>query len=229
MATSLSPHLPADLTELIVEELCDSSKDLSSCSLISLGWLPCARKRFLSARKIPAFLELVQSPLTTLFWTVRRLEIWISRDDPHSEVHLPILEMLPKFQRLRGLTMWCNFPVPLPALPDLAEPELSGVFASYASFVRFMSDLPALRSLTLDEVSWDDFSDPQLVFPPLELRTVTLDWGSLTPIPHVMLPLRPRMLILSFWPDPASEWLRCISSYLRHLGDHLQYLQLNCA
>ncbi|KAJ7640030.1 hypothetical protein DFH06DRAFT_1138035 [Mycena polygramma] len=155
----------------------------------------------ISARTIPGFIDLVRSPVTTLFHTVRWIDIWIATAD--AEVHVPILEMLPKFSRLRILAMRCNFPVQMPTLPSLTELELAGVFTSYASFVRFMSDLPALQTLALEKVIG-------------------------VPTHQSNMSFCARRLILDFWPDPTSEWLRCISSYLRHLGDHLVYLQLNC-
>ncbi|KAJ6594312.1 hypothetical protein B0H19DRAFT_1094979 [Mycena capillaripes] len=210
----LSPHLPPELTELIVEELHDSPQDLASCNLVCRGWLLCARSHvniFLTTKRIPRFLDLLQSPKNTLVSTICRLEIWVSRDEPGSQVHLPILQ------------------IGHPPLPWLTELELSGRFASYASFVSFMSDLPVLQTLTLDEVQWDDFPDPQLTFPTIELKTLTLDWGPHVPVEDVMFCLHARRLILTFWclPSPIT-WLRSMSKYLRHLGDHLQYLQLNC-
>jgi hypothetical protein len=217
------------LIELIIEELHDSSQDLSSCGLVCRGWFRFARSHvtiFLNAQNIPRFIDLVQSPTTTLFSSIRRLDIWVPQEG--LQIHLPILQMLPEFIRLRSLVMWCGFPAGLPLLPALTELELFGKFVSYSSFVSFMSDLPALQNLTLDGVVWDDSPDPHLTFPTLELKTVSLDWGPQHPVEHIMFSLHARRLILSFWPDPSPDWLRSISKYLCHLGDHLRYLQLNC-
>ncbi|KAJ7909070.1 hypothetical protein B0H13DRAFT_2015263 [Mycena leptocephala] len=222
-----STQLPLELVELIIEELHDSPRDLSSCGLVCRGWFHFAKSHvtiFLNAQNIPGFLDLVQSPTTTLFSSVRRLIIWVSQED--SQIHLPILQMLPEFTRLRSLLMWCSFPEGLPLLPELTELDLSGKFGSYSGFVSFMSNLPALQNLALHGVVGDDSPDPHLTFPTLELKT--LHWGNGYPVEHVMFPLHTRRLILSFWPILSPNWLRSISKYLHHLGDHLRYLQLNC-
>ncbi|KAJ6582363.1 hypothetical protein B0H19DRAFT_1061779 [Mycena capillaripes] len=221
--------LPSDLTELIIAELHDSLQDLSSCSLVCRDWLSFARSHttiFLTVRKISGFLELMRSPEATLFSTIRRLDIWVPDTEP--QVLLPILEILPEFTRLRSLSMWCNFPDGLPPLPRLTELDLLGKFGTYAHFLGFMSNLTALRKLTLTKIQWGDFPEPPLTLPSLELEELSLDWAPNPPSECIMFPLHTPRLILSFWPGPSPEWLQSISRYLHRLGDHLRYLQLNC-
>ncbi|KAJ6589098.1 hypothetical protein B0H19DRAFT_230699 [Mycena capillaripes] len=192
MASELASHLPPDLIELIIENI-DTLQALSSSSLVCRLWLPFARNRlpvFLSPWRIPGFLELLESPQTTLFSTLRQLKIWASSDE---QVHIRVLQTLPKFSRLRWLSLDCSFPVDMPALPQLTGLSLSGKFASYASFVRFMSDLPALQILALSQLLWDDTLDPQLTFPTLDLEVVSFNWGSQLPIEHIMFSLRARI------------------------------------
>ncbi|KAF7345582.1 hypothetical protein MVEN_01576900 [Mycena venus] len=173
-----SPQIPPDLVELVIEELGDSSKDLSTCCLVCHEWLSLARNHItISPRDIPGFLDTLRSPTTTLFSTVRHLQIIVWTSEPERQTHLPLLQMLPQFTRLRSLLLWCSFPSGIPAIPWLTELDLSGAFGSYASFASFMSDLPALRSLVLDRVRWDDSPKIPLVFPSLELETLSLDFG----------------------------------------------------
>ncbi|KAJ7916551.1 hypothetical protein B0H13DRAFT_1871156 [Mycena leptocephala] len=194
------PQLSSDLIELIIENL-DTLVDLWSCNLVCRSWLPLARKRIpmsLYPLVIPGFLDLLQSPTTFLLSTVRHLRIWMPDDysKTHPQKYLATITMLPTFTRLRLLDIHCNFPVDFCPLPWLTVLKLSGKFASYASFVRFMSDLPALEGLSLSGVEWDDVPDPHLTFPTLQLGWLSLDWGHRLPIEHVMFSLRPRSLSL---------------------------------
>ncbi|KAJ7304625.1 hypothetical protein DFH08DRAFT_1089183 [Mycena albidolilacea] len=227
----MASGIPPELFEVIVEQLSDSPKDLSVCNLVCREWLLLARNYttiHLSTQNISGVLDLLEFPTTTLFYSLRRLDIfaWYSEDT----AHLPILQMLPQFKRLPALVMWCPFPDGLPDLPWLTELELSGTFGSWASFVRFMSNLPALQTLVLDDVRWADVPVPPLNFPFLDLRALSLDFGTGAPIEAIMLPNRTRSLTLGLWGYSSSPTgcLQIVPTYLHHLGGHLRYLHLRC-
>ncbi|KAJ7610748.1 hypothetical protein DFH06DRAFT_1245811 [Mycena polygramma] len=134
---------------------------------------------------------------------------------------------------MRSLDMSCKFPDNLPSIPQLTELRLNGEFGTYAGYVRFLSDLPALQSLRLDGFFWKDCprSPPLVVpFPSLDLKAASLHWGLRLPIEPIMFSLRTRKLVLSFWAESLLplKYLQSISKYLHHLGVHLQYLHLNC-
>ncbi|KAJ7039142.1 hypothetical protein C8F04DRAFT_1087264 [Mycena alexandri] len=215
-----SQRLPPELCELIIQELRDSPQDLRSCSLVCRGWMVLARGQmtlhvhyhycYTEARPIRAFIDLVQSPTSTLFATARRISL---RSNPErrwngdQETHLPVLKMLPQFLQLRYLNLWCSFPADATPvrLPMLTHLRISGKFTSYRSFARFMSGFPALRDLALCDVSWESSAEDLLsmtgsfptlqdlarydvdwepsddfTFPHLELKTVTLSWMTLS-------------------------------------------------
>jgi hypothetical protein len=225
------PRIPPELCELIVEQLSDIPKDLLACSLVCREWFILARNHttiYLSAQNISGFLDLLELSTTTVFYNIRRLEVfaWGAEE----RVHLPILQMLPQFQRLYSLVLWCPFPYGLPDLPRLTELELSGTFGSYASFVHFMSNLPALQSLVLDDVRWADIPQLTLSFPSLDLRTLSLDFGMQAPIEAIMLPIRTRSLTLGLWSHGSFPivWLQRVPTYLHRLGGHLRHLNLRC-
>ncbi|KAF7364919.1 hypothetical protein MVEN_00362400 [Mycena venus] len=125
---------------------------------------------------------------------------------------------------------WCDLrqlpyflPIYTPPLPYY----LLGSFGTYASFVAFMSNLHALRRLTLHLIDWNDSVEPPLIIPSLELEALSLGWVNGLPTEDIILPLRTSSLTLtSYWPQLSPDWPRCISRYLHHLGDHLQYLRL---
>ncbi|KAJ6589096.1 hypothetical protein B0H19DRAFT_1248658 [Mycena capillaripes] len=223
-------QLPPDLVELIIENV-DGLQDLLSCSLLCHAWFPLARNRipfYLSHQVLPGFRDLLQSPQTTLFSTVRQMKLWAPSA---SSAQRSILKMLPSFSRLRSLNIYCTF-VDLPPLPQLTELKLSGTFASYATFVRFMSDLPALRGLSLSDLRWDDVPDPRLTFPTLHLEWVSLNWGGQMPIEHIMFSLRTRRLTWNVGAGVRDDMLpayqKSMSKYLRHLGGHLRHFLFGC-
>ncbi|KAJ6480584.1 hypothetical protein C8R47DRAFT_1218773 [Mycena vitilis] len=162
-----SPRFPSELAELVVEELRDSQPNLFSCSLVCSEWLAFARSHVpisLTAQNIAVFIQLLHSPRATLFSTIRQLHI--SMGDHDHGVHLPLLQLLPRFTRMRSLDMSCKFSDDLPSIPQLTELRLNGEFGTYAGYVRFLSDLPALQSLRLDGFFWKDCPrSPPLVVP----------------------------------------------------------------
>ncbi|KAJ7677876.1 hypothetical protein DFH06DRAFT_1167319 [Mycena polygramma] len=122
-------------------------------------------------------------------------------------------------------------------MPGLAELTLSGTFASYASFVRSMSNFPGLKSLTIGDVQWNGIADPRIPLSGLCLDTLCLQWEPR--IEHFVSSLRSRRLCLrlraTLRPPQFAQRVRVgaafvkfSSQYLRSWGDHLRHLRLVC-
>ncbi|KAJ7765965.1 hypothetical protein B0H14DRAFT_3592730 [Mycena olivaceomarginata] len=213
------PRIPSELSPRISRLVVSSAAN---------GYFGDEPYHYLSAQNISGFLALLELSTTTVFYNIRRLEIFAWGTE--ERVHLPILQMLPQFRRLCSLILWCPFPYGLPDLPWLTELELSGTFGSYASFFHFMSNLPALQSLVLDDVQWADIPQHPLSFPSLDLRTLSLDFGMRAPIVTIMLHIRTRSLTLGLWSHGSFPivWLQRVPTYLHRLGGHLCHLNLRC-
>ncbi|KAJ7679370.1 hypothetical protein DFH06DRAFT_1166393 [Mycena polygramma] len=237
MTFQLAPRLSSDLIELIIGDI-NAPEDRSSCSLVCREWLPFARDRrriTLLPPKTAEFLDLLQSPTTTLFLTIRHLRIW---DPSGLQTHLSmsLFPILPKFTRLLRLDTNFDFPSDFPPLPSLVELSLCGNFTSYASFVRVMAGFPSLRRLTIAGVRWAGSTDPSLKFPTLYLDTLVLYWGASEgvryPIELLMSSIRTRGVTLHLGRDlrtpesaPRVAFVRAISEYLHCLGDGLRTLR----
>ncbi|KAJ7660102.1 hypothetical protein DFH06DRAFT_1401342 [Mycena polygramma] len=221
------PRLPADLIELVIQELADHCPTLLSCTLVSQGWLPLARNHltlFIKAQNMTEFSALLQSPTSFLLSTVRRLDI----SNGGSAVQNPLLRMLSEFSRLRSLSVWSAlFPDDLPTLPALTELELWGDFPSYTSFARFLSDLPNLWRLTLADFKCHTSPQPPVEFPSLELETANFECGKeFTDTIFMWAPLT-RELTWGFAEQKMSpQYLQKLSQYLCRLGSRLRYLSL---
>ncbi|KAJ7782812.1 hypothetical protein B0H16DRAFT_468683 [Mycena metata] len=236
-----SPEFPPELVELILRELRGSKRDLASCSLVCRGWMVLAKNqmtlRIGDPQTIPGFIDLVQSPTSSLSATTRRLRIR-GRHFQKETVPLRVLEMLPQFSQLQHLTLWCRFPDLLPVrLPVLTRLFLSGIFPSYSTFARFMTGFPALQDLTLCEVAWnfspDEDDTPTFTFPSLELKSASFSWefsrlAVERRIENIILSLwTPRVIVAHRGPTTIPlHYLKTLSKYLQHLGGHLQYLVL---
>ncbi|KAJ7446113.1 hypothetical protein FB451DRAFT_791506 [Mycena latifolia] len=222
-------RLPPELMALVIEELADSKPDILACSLVCRGWLPFARNNldiFIGPKSAPTFLELIASPITTFVSTLRRLELFGYEEVPFPEALFPVLT---NFVSLRSLSLYSPVPDDLPPLPWLVELSLGSTrFPSYADFVKFMSDLPCLQRLELCNVSWATGpADGNHAFPPLELRFLELYWGNRPPIEGILFALRTCELLWSFPLYPSPTELSTASAYMRHLGKHLKYLELD--
>ncbi|KAF7361270.1 hypothetical protein MSAN_01159400 [Mycena sanguinolenta] len=217
-------ELPSELIELTLGNI-HSIPDILSCTLVCRRWVPFARSRleiYLHPRVTPAFLQLLRSPKTTLF-SVRRLQIRTWGRETHN--YHSVLKLLPAFTALRFLDIRGAF-AEIPPLPWLTELRLSGTFASYSGFVRFMSDLPALQALTINDIQWDDTPDPKLPIPTLHLEWLSLSWAA--PVEHIMFPLRTPILRLDMRGTRMGTYMQSISKYLHRLGGHLRDLHLHC-
>ncbi|KAJ7142392.1 hypothetical protein C8R44DRAFT_974160, partial [Mycena epipterygia] len=170
-------------------------------------------------------MDLVTSPTTTLATTVRHIGLWNPKP---SVIPPPVFLVLATFVSLRSLNLWGTLTVNLPSLPTLTHLHLwSAEVPSYTAFITFVSGLPALKSLTLWNVSWTtDPDDGQYTFPPLDLASLELDWGPRPPIESIMFALRTRKLILGIPSSIPPSFLPTTSKYLRQLGSHLRHLEL---
>ncbi|KAJ6510418.1 hypothetical protein C8R45DRAFT_964039 [Mycena sanguinolenta] len=217
-------ELPSELIELTLGNV-HSIPDILSCTLVCRRWVPFARNRleiYLHPRVTPPFLQLLHSPTSTLF-SVRHLQIRTWGRDKHA--YHSVLKLLPTFTALRFLDIRGAF-AEIPPLPWLTELKLSGSFASYSGFVRFMSDLPALQALTLDEVRWEEgAAELDLTIPTLHLEWASLSWGSRVPVAQIMFPLRTPMLVLNLG---TGSHAHDISEYFQRLGSHLRHLLFRC-
>ncbi|KAJ7039145.1 hypothetical protein C8F04DRAFT_1087273 [Mycena alexandri] len=209
------PPLPPELFELIIQGLRGSPQDPAILQPSQMTLL--VHYHHYDTQPILSFIDIVQSPTSTLFATVP-VEFFFARTQNTAgiETKKPIYPFPGRFRLSR--------------FPCLHSSTCLGNSQSYASFARFMTGFPALQDLELYDVNWEPSLD-HFTFPHLELKTVTLSWDPdcLPPVRGIesaILSLRTPALTVHHLGLFPTDFSQIISKYLHHLGGHLQYLCL---
>ncbi|KAJ7669970.1 hypothetical protein DFH06DRAFT_1372538 [Mycena polygramma] len=216
----MSPRMPPELTDRIIDCLSDSQPDLRACSLVCRQWLPSSRHHlFESVTMQPTleFLTMLQAPSDPVRHHTQTLDfrIWPPRMDT---ITSQILDRLSHASRLKTIILGPSPPLALnsQALSRVSTLSLQhSCFSSGADFACFLSGFPALRELELKALE-------SLSIQGLRGKSAILPWISCPELAP-----RTRTLSLSLPTQVDSAALSVLSKYLRHLEGHLQYLQLD--
>ncbi|KAJ7669984.1 hypothetical protein DFH06DRAFT_1468702 [Mycena polygramma] len=233
----MSPRMPPELTERIIDCLSNSQPDLLACSLVCRQWLPSSiRHLFESVTVQPTlqFLTLLQAPSDPVRYHTQTLDfrVWPPRTDT---ITSQILDRFSHASRLKTIILG---PSPPSALHFRALSRVSTLclrhscFSSCADFTCFLFSFPALRELELKAITWADARDNVIPQIKLELESLTIQGlrGKSAILPWLSCPElapRTRALCLSLPTKVDSAALGALSKYLCHLEGHLQYLQLD--
>src|ERR1700761_3490794 len=180
--------LPPEVIDLIIDHLHNDPLTLEACSLVSRNWLSSSRHHLFGSvyirvthRRIHCLGEILDSPHNTLSFHLRSLH---ATGPPHfSSQFWKLLHVFPLLQSLHihqiKMLRGCE-PLHLPSISALT---LSSVpFSSYRELETFLASFPALKTLTLHDVSCDHDSSLPL-YPPRNLaRKLSLDVLKMTPI-----------------------------------------------
>ncbi|KAJ7669997.1 hypothetical protein DFH06DRAFT_1321025 [Mycena polygramma] len=233
----MSPQMPPELTDRIIDCLSDSQPDLRACSLVCRQWLSSSRHHlFQSVTVQPTleFLTMLQAPSDPVRHHTQTLDFrfWPPRMDA---ITSQILDRLSHASRLKTLILGPSPPSALhcQALSRVSTLSLQhSCFSSCVDFACFLTSFPALRELELKAITWADARDNVIPQIKLELESLSIEGlrGKSAVLPWLSCPERaPRTRELSL-PLPTkidSAALAVLSKYLRHLEGHLQYLQLD--
>ncbi|KAJ6516670.1 hypothetical protein C8R47DRAFT_1313067 [Mycena vitilis] len=233
----MSPRMPPELTDRIIDCLSDSHPDLRACALVCRQWLPSSSHHLFESITVQPtlhFLSMLQTPSNVVQNHTQTLDIrvWPPRMDP---VTSQILDHLCHALRLKTIIVGPSPPSALTsqALSHVTKLSLQhSSFKSCADFSCFLSSFPALRELELKSVIWADAQNnvcPQIQ---LKLESVSIQGlrGKSAILPWLSSPEfapRGRTLCLSLPPKVDSASLSVLSKFLSHLDGHLQYLQLD--
>ncbi|KAJ6476725.1 hypothetical protein C8R47DRAFT_1289984 [Mycena vitilis] len=233
----MSPWMPPELTDCIIDCLSDSQPDLRACSLVCRQWLPSSIHHLFESVTVQptlGFLTMLQAPSDPVRHHTQTLDfrIWPPRMDA---ITSQILEHLSHASRLRTIIFGPSPPSPLnfQALCQVSALSLQhSCFTSCTDFACFLSSFPALRELELKAVTWADARENGIPQIKLELESLTIQGlrGKSAILPWFSCPdlaPRTRTLCLSLPTKVDSAALSALSKYLRHLAGHLQYLQLD--
>ncbi|KAJ6477628.1 hypothetical protein C8R45DRAFT_363595 [Mycena sanguinolenta] len=152
----MTPRVPPELTDRIIDYLWDSQIDLRTCSLVCSHWLPTSRRHIfesLTVRRDARFLALVQCPSNVVANYTRAVDfrLWSPEIDDDT------CRILPSLPNLEALTVGEIPPSPenFPVLPRVRKLSLQHTsFASCVDFVLFISKFPDLRELELGWITW---------------------------------------------------------------------------
>jgi|SRR5882762_8682240 hypothetical protein len=240
-------HLPSELTDEIIGYLKADRCALKTCSTVCKAWLPKARHHIfsslsLSPSKSARFLELVDSPLSTIAPYVQHLDVTRTYGGGGLSWFKDLLPRLVIFTAVHSMTLTlANF--------VSAEADLRLMFGStfqmlkhlalhrcrfkaFAQIVGLMCACPNLESFTSTDLTWnieDAFSDPTQLRPSRHphLRTLqlygegvgaVLNWlrsGEIAP------PIT-QLVITLIYLDDADY----VGPFLRTLGPSLNHLEV---
>ncbi|KAJ7659596.1 hypothetical protein DFH06DRAFT_1297199 [Mycena polygramma] len=233
----MSPRMPPELTDRIIDCLSDSHPDLRACSLVCRQWLPSSSHHLFESITVQPtlqFLSMLQTPSNLVQNHTQTLDIrvWPPRMDP---ITSEILDHLCHASRLKTIIVGPSPPSALnsQALSHVAKLSLqNSSFRSCADFTCFLSTFPALRELELKSVTWADARDNVYPQVKLELEALSIQGlrGKSAILPWLSSPEfapRGRTLCLSLPPKVDSASLSVLSKFLSHLDGHLQDLQLD--
>jgi hypothetical protein len=115
--TRALPHLPAELTDSIIDFLHDDEESLINCSLVCKAFLPVTRfhifrNLLLDQWNVVGFIDLITQSSATVAPYVHRLAIDQGKSR-HSDLFQSLLQRLPRFTHLRSLELrnilWCHY------------------------------------------------------------------------------------------------------------------------
>ena len=236
------PHLPPELSDIIVDFLHDDEESLANCSLVCKDWLPVTRyhifKNLLLDRwNVEEFVDMITHPSATVAPYIHQLTIDQGKKPRYHHVFQRAFLRLPRFNLLHELELrnvqWCNFPTGvvdslISAFQRVADVKLSN--SAFGSPTHFMSIFTRFRHLKRMSILQTQFSslndDPWFTndsIPPiiqvLELgeieSTEIFDWFVSHRIPVISLSVYTSVPILS------------LNSYVQLLGPSLVYLAIN--
>ena len=238
------PHLPAELSDHVIDYLHNDSQTLAACALTCRQWLPAARYHVfgvitLYAGTCKTFAELIAaSPELAL--VVRSVElssliqssrIWQTVDFTflHSLTSVTYLRL--SKVRLEGVV----FDALVQALPGVSQLLIESCwFASLHDFASLASSFPHLQDLTVLPCVARPTAEVTLPLPPLQVGLRSIAFGDLE---FDQQPLNALINWLANPRTPSSQGLINLSTLvvwriwpthalLENFGAHLQHLQL---
>lgn len=188
--------LPLEIVDLIVDHAINDRQTLKACSLVSLQWVSRSRLHLFYAvilattPSIKALIDLLESPLSTITGSVRRLvvEVSASFSSDQTENFAPYLTRLNEMCRIASLGFIQQrdtasdaeiFLSPWSCFDSVQSVSFGQVLAS-PHLLDFIASFPNLRVLELDGVHWR-YWGPELFGhipapPPPNLQAVSLGY-----------------------------------------------------
>ncbi|TDL26661.1 hypothetical protein BD410DRAFT_836514 [Rickenella mellea] len=238
--------LSAELTDIIIDYLCDDRPSLRSCSLVCRSWLPSSRFHLISTLELDFYSDfekrfpIISSLDSTIPPYVRHLKLAVCY--VWEERLVDCLSMLPTFGALKSISLsfvaWSELTLEaknslLDVLRGLKILRLNHIqFDTFEEALEFLSLVPSLECLSLGYTSIKSgvkTASPTISYK-LQLKQIAfapggdrftaplIDWLCLQPTPSVHTL---NLTVMSVMQTPS------ISRYLKVLGPTLQYLGIS--
>ncbi|KAJ7160362.1 hypothetical protein C8R46DRAFT_1354058 [Mycena filopes] len=238
----VSPRIPPELTDYIIDLLWDSKSTLHSCSLVCTSWLPSTRHHLFESiviRPDPKFLVLLLSPSNIIGIYTKTLDFrcWPMLVAP-SVSQNNILSRLPDAVCLRAIIFGSFPPSPtdLPTLPLVTSLSFQhSKFASAADLSDLLAKFTALASLELCWASWPADAQPDddvcphlgLALSHLSIQGIQYNSSFLTWLECPAHAPHTTGLALYIPNNAAPPFLSTLAKFLHHLNGELRHLRLD--